>query len=78
MGDIQLTITSALKEGYYRITYRCTNCGTIFEADIRKGTEAAKADSICPYCDTRSNKTKGFFQVIKHNSELDKPLTKYY
>ena len=78
MADIELTLNTVLVEGYYRITYRCSNCGAIFEADVKRGTLAASSDSACPYCDTKSNKTKGYFEVIKHNSKLDKPLTKYY
>lgn len=78
MGDIKITLNNEVQKGYYRMTYRCSNCGTIFETDIKKGTPAANSECVCPYCATMSNKTKGYFEVIKHNAELDKPLTKYY
>lgn len=78
MKNLQLTLNSILSEGYYRISYRCTNCGAIFEEDIKKGVLAVHSECTCRYCGTMSNKTKGYFEVIKHNTELDKPLTKYY
>jgi len=79
MVNKQITIKTDLQEGYYRITYRCTNCGTLFEKDLKKGTIAEKAKSSCPYCDAVSGaSTVGYFPVIKHNSNLDNQLTKYY
>lgn len=71
MGNMDTNLTSEVAKGYYRISYRCNNCGTIFEEDIRKGKSAANSNSICTYCGTRSSKITGYFEVIKHNNQLD-------
>lgn len=44
------------KEGFYKMTYRCANCGHEYTMEIRKGSPARGAGGQCPNCGMASGK----------------------
>lgn len=70
-----ITIEKDLDKHMYRLDYRCNNCGTVFEFDMRKGTPTMEMRGTCPYCGARSGQPNtGVFEAIKKNNDLDKPF----
>jgi rubrerythrin len=66
-------------EGQYRAFFRCTNCGTVFEHDMRKGTLAKEMGGNCPYCGVRSGSPGvGVFPTVKYNPMYDEINKRYY
>ena len=44
------------REGFYKMTYRCANCGHSYDVEVRKGTAAKGAGGTCPNCGVASGK----------------------
>jgi len=58
--------------GSYRAWYRCTNCGVIFQHDLKKGTPSAQMNGHCPWCGVKSGTPKiGSFPLVKFNPAQD-------
>ena len=58
----------------YNISFRCPNCGVIFERLIQKGVEALGRGGVCTNCGVKDGAPKvGQFKVIRQNEEHDNP-----
>lgn len=72
-------IKGDVNKNEYRLKYRCSNCGIIFEFDIRKGQSASTMNGTCPNCSVKSGSPGiGFFSVIKLNDILDQNPRHYF
>jgi len=49
-------MTSDVQEGFYKMQYRCANCGHLFDAQVRKGSPARGASGSCPNCGMATGK----------------------
>lgn len=68
-----------VQDGNYRAWYRCTNCGVIFQYDLRKGTLSSEMKGECPWCATRSGTPKaGTFPLMKYNPQQDQIQQRNY
>jgi DNA-directed RNA polymerase subunit RPC12/RpoP len=45
-----------VQEGFYRMQYKCVNCGKLFQSDIRRGAVAKGASGSCPHCGIQTGK----------------------
>jgi len=74
-----ILLRTKLANTEYRLAYRCTNCGTIFQFDIRKGVPTTAMKGICPTCGIKSGTPNiGVFDVIKENQHLDQVERHYF
>ena len=61
-----------VEPNHYLMEFLCSNCGTKFEVQIRKGTPAAGKAGICPNCGVRDNVAGvGQHKVIRANESQD-------
>lgn len=50
---------------FYRMEFICSNCGTSFTRDIKKGERAKGKGNECPYCGYWDNGMFGTFRCRK-------------
>jgi rubredoxin len=50
-------MSEPVPEGFYKMRFKCANCGFLFEVNIRKGNPANGAAGICPNCGVRSGRS---------------------
>lgn len=66
-------------DGYYKSWFRCTNCGTIFQHELRIGSLCSTMAGICPTCGVKSGVPgTGVFPVIKFNPKYDEIQRHYF
>jgi len=79
MKEFTIELEADLAEGQYRVWYRCTNCGTVFQHDMRKGQPAIKMDGECPMCGCKSGTVGvGAFDIIKYNHKIYDKRPRHY
>jgi len=79
MQDKVITSSTHVENGYYRSWYRCSNCGTIFQYDMREGCLCSTMSGICPACGIKSGTAGvGVFPVIKFNPKYDEIQRHYF
>ena len=79
MKEVKIDLVGDLPVGVYRAAYRCSNCGLIFEYDMKKGIAASKMDGVCPMCGCKSGTAGiGVFPIVKYNPEHDKQQRYYF
>lgn len=67
-----------LNSHQYAVSFRCPNCGDIFEVAIQKGVIAQGRGGKCPTCGVSDGQAQvGHFKVIKKNPEYDDPSRPY-
>jgi len=60
-------------DNHYFMSFKCSNCGHVFEVQIRKGTPAHGQAGPCPNCGVRDNTSGvGHHSVIRDN-QSDNP-----
>lgn len=58
----------------YKMKFRCTNCGLIFEREVQKGLPALGKGGECPHCGLVDGKPGvGHFTVIQQTTETFEP-----
>ncbi len=63
----------------YRAWYRCTNCGLVFEHDMKRGVPATNMDGECPMCGTKSGTAGiGVFTIVKYNHDTYDTRPRHY
>jgi DNA-directed RNA polymerase subunit RPC12/RpoP len=79
MREKRVKLESECNENMYRAWYRCNNCGTIFQFDLQKGTNASAMKGSCPECGIKSGTANcGVFPIIKYNPEQDEIQRHYF
>lgn len=79
MQDRRVELKIQRDKNMYRAWYRCTNCGTIFQFDLQKGTKATDMKGECPECGVKSGSANiGVFPIIKFNPEQDTIQTHHF
>jgi len=79
MQENKITLKNELADGQYRAWFRCSNCGTLFQHDMRKGTPSSEMAGSCPICGVRSGAPKiGRFELVKFNPEQDLIQQRHY
>jgi len=43
-----------METAFYKMKYKCANCGKEFEVEVRKGKPAKGEAGICPYCGVKT------------------------
>jgi predicted RNA-binding Zn-ribbon protein involved in translation (DUF1610 family) len=67
-----------LNKNQYAISFRCPNCGQVFEKALQKGVIAEGRGGNCPCCGVSDGQPNvGRFQVIRKNMELDPQASPY-
>lgn len=62
----------------YAISFRCPNCGEVFEKALQKGVIADGQGGKCPSCGVNDGQPQvGRFKVIKKNLEYDEGMRPY-
>lgn len=62
----------------YKISFRCPNCGSVFEVLVQKGVIAQGRGGKCPNCGVTDGQAQvGHFKVLKNNPEYDDPTRPY-
>ena len=78
-ADKVINAVGDVNGNHYRLNFRCSNCGTIFEFDLQKGNSVNTMKGICPYCGVRSGTAGvGTFEVIKLNGKFDEVQRHYF
>ena len=81
MREMKVVLNGDIPENYYRAWYRCINCGTVFQHDMKKGRPATEMDGKCPTCNFKSKTGSvggGVFPIIKYNPDYDKRPRHYF
>jgi DNA-directed RNA polymerase subunit RPC12/RpoP len=79
MKEFVIELEVELTKGQYRVWYRCTNCGIVFQHDMRKGQPTTKMDGECPMCGCKSGTAGiGAFDVVKYNHEIYDKRPRHY
>jgi len=79
MQEKVITNSSIVADGYYRCWFRCSNCGAIFQHDMKNGSLNTTMSSICPNCNVKSGAAGvGTFSVIKFNPKYDEMQRHYF
>jgi len=78
MIEKKIKSTEEVPSNHYRLWFRCTNCGVVFQYDLHKGIPAVQMTGSCPQCGAKSGKpTFGVFTPLKYNPKYDKIPTYY-
>ena len=79
MENKKVSLTDSVGNNYYRLNYRCSNCGIIFEYDMKNGIPVTSMNGICPNCKIKSGTVNvGVFPVIKLNPKYDEGNHNYF
>jgi len=49
-------MADGVTEGFYKMKYKCANCGETFESEVRKGSPSKGASGSCPNCGMQTGK----------------------
>jgi len=72
MTNKRITLKTDVPNNSYRLSYRCVNCGIIFEFDMQVGKPTSFMRGECPHCKAKSGATGiGIFKPILFNPDED-------
>jgi DNA-directed RNA polymerase subunit RPC12/RpoP len=79
MQEKQIKLETEVPREHYRAWYRCSNCGVVFQFDMRKADPIANMKGVCPHCGVKSGTAGvGVFPIIKYNPKHDEIQRHYF
>lgn len=79
MRERIVKLETECEKNKYRAWYRCSNCGTIFQYDMQRGTTATNMRGECTVCGCKSGSPNvAIFQMVKYNPQQDAVQRHYF